>query len=87
MAVMRYMRYPPSLRNAEDLFFERGYVLCHEAVRLWWNRFGPVFAAVIRRRRVNHMHGFRHRRWHLDEMYVKMNREMGPVSNFVREVV
>ena len=24
----------------EDLLFERGYDLCHETVRLWWNRFG-----------------------------------------------
>jgi putative transposase len=23
-------------------------------VRFWWNRFGPMFAAEIRKRRVNH---------------------------------
>lgn len=71
-----YVRYPLSLRNVEDLVFERGYDFCHETVRLWWNRFGPMFASEIRRRRVNHMRGFRHWRWHLDEMYVKMNGEM-----------
>lgn len=76
MVVMLYVRYPLSLRNVEDLLFERGYDFCHETVRLWWNRFGPLFAAEIRRRRVNHMRGFRHWRWHLDEMYVKMNGEM-----------
>jgi len=38
--VMLYVRYPLSLRNVEDLLFERGYDLCHETVRLWWNRFG-----------------------------------------------
>jgi len=76
MVVMLYVRYPLSLRNVEDLLFERGYDFCHETVRLWWNRFGPMFAAEIRRRRVNHMRGFRHWRWHLDEMYVKMNGEM-----------
>jgi len=42
-------------------------------VRFWWNRFGPLIAAEIRRRRVNHMRGFRHWRWHLDEVYVKIN--------------
>jgi putative transposase len=36
----------------------------------------PVFAGNIRRRRVNRMRGFRHWRWHLDEMYVKFNGEM-----------
>lgn len=76
MVVMLYVRYPLSLRNVEDLLFERGYDFCHETVRLWWNRFGPMFAAEIRRRRVNHMRAFKHWRWHLDEMYVKMNGEM-----------
>ena len=74
--VMLYVRFPLSLRNVEDLLFERGYDLCHETVRLWWNRFGPLFAREIRRRRVNHMRGYRHWRWHLDEMYVKLNGEM-----------
>lgn len=76
MVVMMYVRYTLSLRNVEDLLLERGYDFCHETVRLWWNRFGPMFASEIRRRRVSHMRGFRHWRWHLDEMYVKMNGEM-----------
>jgi len=76
MVVMLYVRYPLSLRNVEDLLFERGYDLCHETVRLWWNRFGPMFAADIRRQRVSRMRGFRHWRWHLDEMYVRLNGEM-----------
>ena len=76
LAVMMYVRFPLSLRNVEDLLFERGIDVCHETVRLWWNRFGPMFAADIRRQRVNRMRGFRHWRWHLDEMYVKLNGEM-----------
>ena len=55
--------------------FERGIDICHETVRLWWNRFGPMFAAEIRRQRVSRMRGFRHWRWHLDEVYVKINGE------------
>lgn len=76
LAVMMYVRFPLSLRNVEDLLFERGIDICHETVRLWWNRFGPMFAADIRRQRVNRMRGFRHWRWHLDEMYVKLNGQM-----------
>lgn len=38
---LMYVRFPLSLRNVEDLLFERGIDLCHEIVRLWWNRFGP----------------------------------------------
>ena len=76
LVVMMYVKYPLSLRNVEDLLFERGIDLCHETVRHWWNRFGPMFAADIRRQRVNRMRGFRHWKWHLDEMYVKLNGEM-----------
>ena len=47
MVVMLYVRFPLSLRNVEDLLFERGIDLCHETVRLWWTRFGPLFAADI----------------------------------------
>ena len=54
--VMLYVRYPLSLRNVEDLRFERGYDLCHETVRLWRNRFGPMFASEIRRKRISHTH-------------------------------
>ncbi|WP_298189406.1 IS6 family transposase [Novosphingobium sp.] len=76
LVVMMYVRFPLSLRNVEDLLFERGIDICHETVRLWWNRFGPMFAADIRRQRVSRMRGFRHWRWHVDEVYVKINGEM-----------
>lgn len=76
LVVMMYVRFPLSLRNVEDLLFERGIDLCHETVRLWWNRFGPLFAADIRRQRISRMRGFRHWKWHLDEVYVKINGEM-----------
>jgi transposase-like protein len=76
LVVMMYVRFPLSLRNVEDLLFERSIDICHETVRFWWNRFGPMFAGDIRRQRVSRMRGFRHWNWHLDEMYVKLNGEM-----------
>ncbi len=72
---MMYVRFPLSLRNVEDLLFERGIDVCHETVRFWWNRFGPMFAADIRRQRVSRMRSFQHWRWHLDEVFVKINGE------------
>jgi putative transposase len=57
LVVMMYVRFPLSLRNIEDLLIERGIDICHEAVRLWWNRFRPLFAADIRRQRVCRMRG------------------------------
>ena len=62
---MMYVRYPLSLRNVEDLL-ERGIDIRHETVRFWWNWFGPMFAAEIRKRRVAHMRSYPQWRWHLD---------------------
>jgi len=39
LVVLMYVRFPLSLRNVEDLLFERGIDVCHETVRFWWNRF------------------------------------------------
>ena len=73
LAVMLYVRFPLSLRNVEDLLHERGIDVSHETVRYWWNRFGPVFAAEIRRKRAQHLRGWPQWRWHLDEMFVRVN--------------
>lgn len=75
LVVMMYVRFPLSLRNIEDLLFERWIDICHETVRFWWHRFGPLFAADIRRQRISRTRGFGLRRRHLDEMLVKINGE------------
>ncbi len=71
---MVYVRFPLSIRNLEDLLHERGVDICHETVRFWWNRFGPMFAAEIRKRRV-HQRSYSNWKWHLDEVFVKINGE------------
>ena len=76
LVVMMYVKFPLSLRNVEDLLAERGIDVSYETVRYWWNRFGPMFAAEIRSKRVGHVRAFTHWRWHLDEVYVKINGEM-----------
>ena len=76
LVVMMYVRYPLSLRNVEDLLAERGIDISHETVRFWWNRFGPMFAAEIRKRRVVHMRSYPQWRWHLDEVFVKINGKL-----------
>ena len=60
LVVLMYVRCPLSLRNVEDLLHERGIDICHETVRLWWTRFGPMFAAEIRRKRVDCMRQHTH---------------------------
>ncbi len=51
LAVMLKVRFPLSLRNVEDLLHERRIEVSHETIRFWRNRFGPMFAAKIRRKR------------------------------------
>ena len=74
LAVMMYVRYPLSLRQVEDLLFERGIDICHETVRFWWNRFGLMFASEIRKGRIHHR-CYSQWRWHLDEVFVRINGE------------
>ncbi len=75
LAVMMYVRFPLSLRNVEDLLHERGIDVSHETIRFWWNRFGPMFAAEIRRNRIDRMRAFSNWQWHVDELFVKINGE------------
>jgi len=72
LAVMMYVRFPLSLRQVEDLLHERGIDICHETVRAWWNRFGPIFAANIRRKRPASIRSHIQWRWHLDEVFVRI---------------
>ncbi|CUH49239.1 IS6 family transposase [Ruegeria atlantica] len=73
LAEMLYILFPLSLRNVEDLLHERGIDVSHETVRYWWNRFGPMFASEIRRKRVQQLRAFSKWKWHLDEVFVKVN--------------
>ena len=76
LAVMMYVRFPLSLRNVEDLLHERGIDISHETVRFWRNRFGPLFAAEIRKKRVSQMRAYSNWQWYLGEVFVKINGEM-----------
>ncbi len=71
---MMYVRFPLLQHQVEDLLSERGIGSCHETVRLWWNRLGPLFAAGIRKRRIHH-HSHSNWRRHFDEVFVRVNRE------------
>ena len=74
LTAMMYIRYPLSLRQVEDILFERGIDICHETIRFWWSRFGPMVAADIRKRRLHHR-SFSQWCWHLDEVFVRINGE------------
>ena len=75
LAVMMYVRFLLSLRQVEDLLHERGIDISYETVRAWWNRFGPLSAAEIRKNRSAAMRKLPQWRWHLDEVFVRINGE------------
>ena len=76
LVVMMCVKFRLSLRSVEDILFERDIDICYETVRLWWNRFGQMFAAEIRRKRVAAMRAHTHWLWHFDEVHVKINGEL-----------
>src|ERR1700722_5074805 len=63
-------------RAAVLVLAERGIDISHETVRFWWNRFGPIFAAEIRKRQIVQMRAYPQLRWHLDEVIVKVNGKL-----------
>ncbi|PHQ72074.1 MAG: IS6 family transposase [Sneathiella sp.] len=75
LAVMMYVRFPLSLRNVEDLLHERAIDISHVSVRYWWSRFGPIFARDIRKKQINRPQNYSNWKWHLDEVFVKINGE------------
>ena len=72
---MMQVRFPLSLRNVEDLLHERGIEVSHETIRFWWNRFGSIFAAVLRKKRTGRMRALSGWCGSLDEAFVKINSE------------
>ncbi len=69
-AVRWYLRFQLSLRDIEELLFERGVIVSHESIRRWTEKFGASFAHRIKaaRRQPGST-------WHLDEMFVSLRGE------------
>jgi putative transposase len=60
---------PLSFREVEELMLERGVILSYETIRRWCMKFGQQYANWLRRRpRPGD-------RWHLDEVFIKINGE------------
>jgi len=73
LAVILYVRFPLSLRNAEDLLHKRGIDVSHQTIRFWGSHLGPLFASEIRKRRAQQLRAYSNWRWHLDEVFVEIN--------------
>jgi len=66
-AVWLYYRFNLSHRDIEDLLAERGINVTYEAIRLWCNRFGPKYAARLKRKHRGYGDTF-----FIDEVFVKI---------------
>jgi transposase-like protein len=64
LAVYLYFRFTLSIRDVEEMLAQRGI---RETVRCWVNKFGPMMAASLRRRKMPPTG-----RWHLDEAMAKI---------------
>src|ERR1700692_1233814 len=69
-AVRWYFRFQLSLRDIEELLFERGVTVTYETIRCWCDKFGKGFAHRVKaaRRKPGST-------WHLDEMFVTLRGE------------
>ena len=57
-----------SLRDLVRMFLMRGYEFTHETVREWEERFAPLLAEQLRRKRKGKVGS----RWYVDETYLKV---------------
>jgi len=70
LAEMVNVRFPLSRHKLEDFLHERGINLRHETVRFWWKRFGPMFAAEIRKRRADGLRTRTQWQWHSSAWFI-----------------
>jgi putative transposase len=65
-----YFRFCLSDRDVEELLFARGVIVTYEAIRQWCRKFGQSYTNEIRHRRPRPGD-----KWHLDEVFLTINRE------------
>ncbi|MFF1351734.1 IS6 family transposase, partial [Streptomyces sp. NPDC058322] len=68
--VWLYFRFPLGFREVEELMLERGVIVSYETIRRWCLEFGQQYANSLRRRWPRPGD-----KWHLDEVFVKINGE------------
>ncbi len=66
--VWLYYRFNLSHRDIEDLLAERGINVTYEAIRLWCNRFGPKYAARLKRKHRGYGDTF-----FIDEVFIRID--------------
>jgi putative transposase len=68
LVVLWRFRYKLSLRDLAEMFFQRGIVFTHEAVREWESKLAPLLSETLRKRR----HSQVGNSWCVDETYIRV---------------
>ena len=55
-------------RDVQEILFERGSTVTHEAIRQWCLKFGQAYANQLKHRRAQPGD-----KWHLDEVFLTIN--------------
>ncbi len=66
--VWLYFRFALSFRDIEEIMCERGVTVSYETIREWSLKFGNTFA-----KKLKHSRARPGDKWHLDEMFIKIN--------------
>jgi len=67
-AVWLYYRFNLIHRDIEDLLAERGIIVSRESIRLWFIKFGALYARRLKRKHRGYGDTF-----YIDEVFVKVN--------------
>jgi putative transposase len=70
--VWLYYRFPLSYRDVQEMLFERGITVSHEAIRQWCQKFGQAYANQLRRRRPRPGD-----KWHLEIVFTQLIKTRG----------
>ena len=66
-----YFRFSLSFRDVDEMMAERGVVVSYETIREWCQKFGQSYAKRLPARR-----GHLGDRWHLDEVFLKIQGKL-----------
>ena len=67
-AVRLYLRYCLSYRDIQEILLELGIDITYETIRTWVYKWGSIYAQHIRKRKRTF-----NDKWHIDEVYLKIN--------------
>src|SRR5690242_6891528 len=80
--VWLYYRFPLSYRDVQEILFERGIDVTHEAIRQWCLKFGQDYANQLKHRRAQPGD-----KWHLEIVFAQLTKTCGFATGMRRNNV